>query len=594
MGNLWVEQSGYENLKPYDTISADHNMFGQQNPEYQLSDFTMLWLALKRLEKLIERIEESCRLDWVPEDDPLKSKVNKVREIFDSHQSNLNIERIRLNILKTFTVSERGYSAFHTNMNQKTVNPAKENAYIKAQSPIQVSSADWPKKAEDFAAEGMIVFQDVHTSKPARQIIAFARSVGSLLYNIQHTDIATIEAASVGFFDGSKDHSSAWQEALKMQLNNHIAKCHDPRLIALTLYAAGLKYRLSSTHVEKTNHVCCDRLAVTLRDSGSFAQTLLANSPEPSAATYQTLSVLMGGLFKECRYTMATKEVQQHDGPVSTLQLPQNSQPSGSSPHQRNVIIMPPEVGTSPRYARKNVVADAFFQPNWMYFPHVYLHRLELQIDCEMAFEEVESFQGLKSAIANWKGSKKFSDDRNIRRIFPPHVADSGTKKGAVFKGKPLERQMDIDWFMTAEDFYERLTKPRIFNSAKKRLVESTSFHQDLPLICWLTSPTEQRMQYLDFLRRHGTSENFFGERIDWNGNLWETELHLGFYQLLSKEDNETYPPPHLDYQSQFRIIQMPRLSQFSPAYELTPVTTSLRFVGDLRDQAWTCHFLTL
>ncbi|KAL8884611.1 MAG: hypothetical protein Q9192_006803 [Flavoplaca navasiana] len=160
---------------------------------------------------------------------------------------------------------------------------------------------------------------------------------------------------------------------------------------------------------------------------------------------------------------------------------------------------MPPQVGTSPRFARKNVVADAFFQPNWMYFPHVYLHRLELQIDCEMVFEEVESFQGLKSAIANWKESKNFSMDRNIRRIFPPHVADSGTKKGAVFKGKPLERQMDIDWFMTAEDFYEWLIKPRIFNSAKKRLVEFTSFYQDLPLICWLSSLTEQRIQYLDF-----------------------------------------------------------------------------------------------
>ncbi|KAL8896003.1 MAG: hypothetical protein Q9192_003320 [Flavoplaca navasiana] len=183
--------------------------------------------------------------------------------------------------------------------------------------------------------------------------------------------------------------------------------------------------------------------------------------------------------------------------------------------------------------------------------------------------------------------------DRNIRRIFPPHVADSGTKKGAIFSGKPLERQIDIDWFMTAAEFYKRLTDPRIFKSAKKRLVEFTSFHQDLPLICWLTSPTEQRMLYLDFLRRHGTSENFFGERIDWKGNIWETELHLGFYQLLSKEDNKTYPPPHLDYQGQFRIIEMPRLSQLSTACELTPVTTSLRFVGDLRDQAWTCHFLT-
>ncbi|KAL9000928.1 MAG: hypothetical protein Q9188_005567 [Gyalolechia gomerana] len=598
MGNLWAERSSYGNLKPYDTISADLYILDQQNPEYYLSDFTMLWLALKRLEKLIDLIEGSCRLDRRPEDDPIKRKVKEVRDIFDSYQSILGAERIRSNILKTFTVSERAELAFHTNIFQKINNPTKENASsIKVQSPIQVGSPDWSTCAEDSAAEGVIAFREVHTSKPARQVIVFARSVSEFCYKIQHADIATIEAASAGFFDVSKDHTgSAWQEALKMQLENHIADYRDPRLIALTLYAAKLKYILSSTHAEKINQVCRDRLAVTLYDSGSFAPTILTNSPEPTrywnAATYQTVSILIGGLFEECSFTMATQDVQQHDGPLSALQLPQNSQPSGLSPQQGNFILMPPQVGTSSGIARKNVVADALFQPNWMYFPHVYLHQLPLQIDYEMVFKEAESFQGLKSAIANWKESKGFSMDY-IPRIFLPHVADSGTKKGAFFNGKPLERQMDIQWYDTAAGFYNRLTGPRTFGSAKKRLVEFTSFHQDLPLICWLSSPTEQRMQFLEFLRRHGSSENFFGERVDWRGNIWETELHLGFYQLLSKEHNKTYPPPHLDYQGQFRIIEMPSLSQLSPAYKLTPVTTSLRFVGDLRDQAWTCHFLT-
>ncbi|KAL8941806.1 MAG: hypothetical protein Q9216_002044 [Gyalolechia sp. 2 TL-2023] len=598
MGNLWVEQSGYENLKPYDTISADQYMYDQQNPEYHLSDFTMLWLAVKRLEKLIDMIEESCRLNRMPEDDPVKLKVNKVRELFDSHQNILGIDRIRFNILKTFTDLQSGDLTFHTNTHQKTVNSTKENDAIEAQSPIRVDNSERSTYAEDSVAEGMIAFRDVYTSKPARQVIAFSRSVSEFCYQVQYSDIATVEAASAGFFDESKDHTrSAWQEALKMQLDNHIADYDDPRLIALTLYAAKLKYSLSSTPAEKIHQVCRDRLAVALYDSGSFAQTVLANSPEPTrfwnADTYQTLSVLIGGLFEECRYTMATKEVQQHDGPVSALRLPQKSRPGGLSPHQGNSILMPPQVGTSPRFARKNVVPDTFFQPNWMYFPHIYLHRLPLQINCQVALDEVRFFPGFKNAIANWKTSKRFSTDRNIRRNFPPHVADSGTKKGAVFNGKPLERRMDIQWYGTAADFYDRLTSPRTFDSAKKRLVECTSFHQDLPLICWLTSPREQKMQWLDFLRRHGSSENFFGERVDWKGNIWETELHLGFYQLISKEDNKTYPPPHVDYQGQFRIMEMPSLSQLSPAYELTPVTMSLRFVGDLRDQAWTCHFLS-
>ncbi|KAL9033961.1 MAG: hypothetical protein Q9180_005668, partial [Flavoplaca navasiana] len=175
MGNLWVEQSSDENLRPYDTISADHNMLDQRNPKYYLSDFTMLWLAFKQLERLIDLIEKGYRWDGLPEDDPLKLKVNNVREVFDSHRNTLSIERIRLNILRTFTVSERDDLAFHTNIYQKTVNSTKENTSVKAQSPIQVGSPELSTYAEDSAAERMRASQDSHSGKPARQVIAFAR-----------------------------------------------------------------------------------------------------------------------------------------------------------------------------------------------------------------------------------------------------------------------------------------------------------------------------------------------------------------------------------------------------------------------------------
>ncbi|KAL8756856.1 MAG: hypothetical protein Q9184_004370 [Pyrenodesmia sp. 2 TL-2023] len=597
MGNLWVERSNYDYLKPYDTINADNILVDQLNPQYQLSDFTTLWLALKQLEELIGLIEKSCEMDGGHEDDPAKRKVKEVRRIFNDHQNALGTETIRSNILKTFTILERGGSTFHFNTHQKTVSPPKENSSIRARAPIQLGTSDWSPNVEDSTAEGVKAFQESHTSEPARQVIAFARSVSEFIYTIHHTDIATIEAASAGFFNESKDQiRSAWQEALKMQLENHIAGYNDPRLIALTLHAARFKYTLSSTHAEKIERVCRERLAVALYDSGSFAQTILENTPEPTrywtAATYQTLSVLIGALFEECRFKLTTDAAEQHDAPLTGLQLTQLSHASGSSPHQGNFIVMPQQVGTSPRFARKNVVADALFQPNWMYFPHDSLHQLPLQIDCEVEFKQVEDFQGFKKAIARWKESREFSTAR-APRIFPPHVADSGTKKGAVFDGKPLERQMDIQWHGNAASFYDRLTGPRTSDSAKKRLVELTSFHQDLPLICWLTSPAGQKMYFLRFLHRHGSSESFFGERVDWKGNLWETELHLGFYQALSKEDNRTYPPPHMDYQGQFRVREMPSLSQISPAEEITPVTMSLRFIGDLRDQAWTCYFLT-
>lgn len=309
MGNLWAERSCYDDLKSYDTISPENYLHDQLNPQYLLSDFTMLWLALRQLENLIGSFERSCGTEGRYEDDPVKRKVNKVRRIFDDHQKILEIEAIRSNVLKTFVVPEGGESASHPNPQQRIVSPSKENFSIKAQAPIQVGTPDRSPYVEDSAAEGVTAFQEFHTSKPARQVIAFARSVSELEYNIQYSDIASIEAASAGFFDVAKDYiGSAWRKALKMQLDSHIASCDDPSLIALTLYAANFIHIISRTHAEKIAQVCRNRLALTLYESGSFAGTILDDSPEPTrywtAATYQTLSVLIGGLFEECRFTL--------------------------------------------------------------------------------------------------------------------------------------------------------------------------------------------------------------------------------------------------------------------------------------------------
>lgn len=107
MENLWVERQGYQTLKPYDTISPDSGAIKKQYPRYCLSDFTMLWLALRQLESLIELIEEGYKgMTEKPGRDRFMD-VQDVKEKLVSYLDVYSTQELRSNILETFTVSEQ-------------------------------------------------------------------------------------------------------------------------------------------------------------------------------------------------------------------------------------------------------------------------------------------------------------------------------------------------------------------------------------------------------------------------------------------------------------------------------------------------------
>ncbi|KAI4218681.1 MAG: hypothetical protein L6R36_008816, partial [Xanthoria steineri] len=241
---------------------------------------------------------------------------------------------------------------------------------------------------------------------------------------------------------------------------------------------------------------------------------------------------------------------------------------------------------------RRNVIDDSKFLPAWMYHHPTYLHEQSLNIDFEQAFKFIDGTSGLKKAVDKWKTSKEFSKFYDPVIAFP-YVADSGTKNRAGTDADLVQRRMDVDLFVGPAGLYDHLVRSRTFDHAKKRLIELGSHSQETALICWLTAPEQEKSMFQEFLRRHRSSESFFGERVDWKGNIWETELHLGFYQLIPEWQNKLYRSPHLDYDDQLRTRKMPSLSQDPSIFEITPCSISLRFVGDLRDRSWTCHFVS-
>ncbi|KAL8998807.1 MAG: hypothetical protein Q9188_006027 [Gyalolechia gomerana] len=563
MANLWVTRQEDVTLKPHDTISPENGSIQRTYPQYHLSDFTMLWIALCQLEGLVDSIGQNTDLRRRPADDLAKSRFDKVRQILVRHRKALSIRSIHSNILQTFIVSKRGATTIQSDEYGKTATTPKAAGIGEPQTALPINSL----RKSPVPGVPTIKVEDIvldPTDEPSQQIVAYQRTISDHVFEIDPSDIATIEAASFGFFDKSKDQVSyAWRENLKFQGKNLIESFHEPRQVALTWFAAKYNYSLTRTPAHEIEDICRGRLILALYDSGAFAQRIVDDAPGPlrdwSADHYEALSILLACLFNECRPVNPSDGWSQDPQSLQTLQVPGSPVTMGPSLPKRIPIMMPQQVGTASKSNQKTVV-DSGFLPDWMYRYPDYIHKEPLEIDFNEEYEQLGSFGAFKSARDSWEASKGFSREPNYSWRFPAHIADLGTKRSTDLKSTSARRRMDVDWYWSAQTFYDHLVRLRTFDEAKKRLIELASHNQETVLICWLTAPQQEKPNFLEFLRRH---------------------------------DNTPYPN-HLHLKDQlYRIKQMPSLSEASDQPEITPVTMSLRFVGDLRDRSWTCHYFS-
>lgn len=251
---------------------------------------------------------------------------------------------------------------------------------------------------------------------------------------------------------------------------------------------------------------------------------------------------------------------------------------------------MPRVVNPSSRMNQKNVV-DTGFLPDWMYHYPDFIHEKEFEIDVRRKLQQLSSVKSLDPAITRLKDSENFNTGVYWKIPFQPGVVDSGIKKRISPNQILAEREFSMHIYYNRRDFWERLLRPRTAEIAKKRLVELSSQDKESVLICWLTTSEEENPFFLEYFRRHESSESFFGERAHWEGNVWETEFHLGFHELLSAESS--HESTDEDSQSQSSDGQIYSQPVSSDRHKIKPVALSFRFVGDLRDRFWTCHFFS-
>ncbi|MCJ1469815.1 hypothetical protein MMC07_008457 [Pseudocyphellaria aurata] len=135
-------------------------------------------------------------------------------------------------------------------------------------------------------------------------------------------------------------------------------------------------------------------------------------------------------------------------------------------------------------------------------------------------------------------------------------------------------------------DFWSALQKRRTAKAAKKRMIYLGPGDCRVAALCYLASPEMDRDHVSQFFDRHATSRvSIVNDATIATSNVWETELHFSFYQLV--DDGSTK-----------RKFSPVRGEKFTKCFSLktdssiSEAAMGFRFVGDFFDRYWTCHII--
>ena len=304
MDNLWVEREDSQTFKLHDTSPGDGDYISKKYPHYTLSDSAVVWIALLQLEKLIGMIEERARPLTQPNADRRESMAKDVRQWYDSHQDNLNVHKVRKNILKTYQVSRDEASPGSTSHAKASVGPTVVNPDDSQSTPFgALDSLSMPLGQRASVGNSI---RAVPASGQAKPIIILQRKIDEYTLETESTDFAIIEAAIMGIFESSQGQvQSAWRATLNVQKYRDVETFEEPRHVSLTLFASRFKYDLARAYGGKFEEISLRRLRAALYDSGFFAQKIEEDKPGMmrswSAITYETISLLIGSLLEPCR-----------------------------------------------------------------------------------------------------------------------------------------------------------------------------------------------------------------------------------------------------------------------------------------------------
>ena len=593
--NLWVADDTLETLWLRDLKSGDSRDVDVLFPGYDLSSSVTLWLALMRVEKLITMLEASFKQNKEDSVDIFNPMMEAIRRSFESHREKLDPVLISRNIARTFVFSRSDLDSPYTN-EQDGMSTIQSNADGDSLSPIKAKFEKTYATAERKRSTEMNSRNNVVDTQ--QRFFAFRRSAKELRVYFEASDGFVLEAVTSKLAESfSNDAREAWNATLYLQQDNDPSAFKDPRSFALALLAR--KHGLEIAFDEKSHSegYYVSQLESCLYNFGAFAQNLTEDAPEEmlswSTLTFETMSLTMEALFKE------GLDIVPHLGhiyepetiPSKTADLPPKTPKAGVTRRLAFPVVSGRSGGGFSKINASNIVDDATFLPDWMYHYPDFIHEKVLDINMDSELSMLDPSEVLQPAVTRWKKARGMRDEEVYGRGNQPQIVDLGIKgAGLAQDTMSVDRKVSVERLHTSNDALECFTKPRTPELGKKRLIELPYCSADSALACWLSASPLEKPFLLEFFRRHTVAHNYFGERAHQLGNIWETEFHLAFYQFVDSRD--VYQRGSRQLQGRPRLRELPTLSATDPRRRFTAAAIGFRFVGDLRDRFWTCHFV--
>ncbi|KAL6825969.1 hypothetical protein J3E69DRAFT_335469, partial [Trichoderma sp. SZMC 28015] len=136
------------------------------------------------------------------------------------------------------------------------------------------------------------------------------------------------------------------------------------------------------------------------------------------------------------------------------------------------------------------------------------------------------------------------------------------------------------------QSLQENLSPKRTPENAKKRLLHFCRATDKTALLCYISAFEQPDIS--TFFDRHKAFSKFFHEETNAVLNLWVTEFHLSFYQiLLPGHSSNIFCIPDFDHHD----FPLSTNEKGGSPKQISRAVMSFRFDGDFFDRHWTCHF---
>ncbi|KAK2768619.1 hypothetical protein FQN54_000475 [Arachnomyces sp. PD_36] len=560
-GKFWFDHTIELNIEFCDLDFREG--YTLQAPKYKLTGLCLLWWALRSVDEIVTALR-------------LREALPDLARQIEKALVNLDFFDMRKRIMDAFTVD--------TDPERSEPHRARPEAH----NPSGIDNDPQPRRRQIETKGKTLVFSQRVLKEEPREICYCH-------------DSFLFEAVALGFFqDETGKDISVWTESVSRQANKDIGKWDKTQRYSLALTM--LKHCQSMGPGERNRKLeqCRRILRSAILESGAIATKF---NPEggPSWGLVDTVDpfqipVIL--LWDECsKCSPLSLTLQKREGPLwtyggdvsdrddvvsvaATDREPQTPRPTLAPPTK--AMARKKLAVRHANFDRKRINISPEVSCDWLYDYPDFIHFTPLVYDVREVSEELHPVglfdeHIIPKLLETGSGdqddnndSGNDSDDDDARAI----IVDCGMNRD------PLTTRL---WLGELQAY---LKKPRVPEHAKKRLCYVDECTPTIAFVMCLAAPQRERQHLATFFLRHSQGSNSYQEWLHTLANIWESEFHLQYFQIVRSAD---VGKKDRDWILNVDEQEFPDPNKAGRRY-LVQAATGYRFVGDLHDRFWTCH----